>query len=97
MDWHILVEKQPANGFVATVLGWPDCIGTGDTKDEALTHVRAMVAQRLKQGEIVHLQVEEPNVAADPWEQMVGRFVDDPQWDEFQAELEHIRAEANRD
>jgi predicted RNase H-like HicB family nuclease len=38
MDCHILVEKQPTNGYVATVMGWPDCIGTGATKDEALTN-----------------------------------------------------------
>ena len=56
MDCQILLEKQPANGFVATVLGWPDCIGTGATKDEALTQVRAAVAQRLTQVEIVRLQ-----------------------------------------
>ncbi len=99
MDCQILLEKQPANGFVATVLGWPDCIGIGATKDEALIQVQAVVAQRLTQVEIVHLQVQEPNtdVSADPWEQMIGRFTDDSQWEDFQAELTCIRAEANRD
>ena len=99
MDCHILVEKQPTNGYVATVMGWPDCIGTGATKDEALTKVQAVMVNRLKQVEIVHFQVEEPNAAleTDPWEQMIGRFVQDSQWEDFQSELRNIRAEANRD
>lgn len=98
MDCHILVEKQPTNGYVATVMGWPDCIGTGATKAEALTKVQAVMETRLKQVEIVHVQVEEQNaaLAADPWEQMIGRFVQDSQWEDFQSELSNIRAEANR-
>ncbi len=97
MDYHILVEKHPANGFVAVVLGWPECSGAGDTKAEALAQVRATVAERLTRGEIVRLQIEEPANAGDPWEKMIGRFADDPQWDEVQEELRSIREEANRD
>ncbi len=99
MDCHILVEKQPTNGYVATVMGWPDCIGTGATKDEALKKVQAVMNNRLKQAEIFHFQVEEPNaeLATDPWEQMIGRFVQDSQWEDFELELAKIRAEANRD
>ena len=97
MDYHILVEKQP-NGFVATALGWPDCVGAGETKDETIVQVRAAVAERLAHGELLHVQVEEPRPAeiADPWEAMVGRFADDPTWDEYEAELRRIREEANR-
>ena len=99
MDCHILVEKQPTNGYVATVMGWPDCSGTGATKDEALNKVHDVMVNRLKQAEIVHFQVEEPNavIETDPWEQMIGRFADDSQWEDFQAELTCIRAGANRD
>ncbi len=98
MDYHILVEKQPTNGYVATALGWPDCVGEGETREEAIVQVRAAVADRLAHGEILRVQIEEPQPAepADPWEAMAGRFADDPQWDEFQAELRRIREEANR-
>ena len=98
MDYHILVEKQPQNGFVATALGWPNCVGAGETKDEAVVQVQAAVAKRLAHGELLRVQVEEPRSAesADPWEAMAGRFVDDPTWDEFQEELRRIREEANR-
>jgi predicted RNase H-like HicB family nuclease len=98
MDYHILVEKQPQNGFVATALGWPDCVGAGETKDEAVVQVRAAVAERLAHGELLRVQVEEPRSAepTDPWEAMAGRFADDPTRDEFQEELRRIREEANR-
>jgi predicted RNase H-like HicB family nuclease len=98
MDYQIFVEQQPDNGFIATALGWPDCVGAGETKDEAVVKVRAAVAERLARGEILRIQVAEPQPAesAGPWEAMAGRFADDPQWDEFQAELRRIREEANR-
>jgi predicted RNase H-like HicB family nuclease len=98
MDYHILVEKQPQNGFVATALGWPDCVGAGETKDDAVVQARAAVAERLAHGELLRAQVEEATVvnSTDPWERMIGSDADDPQWDEFQAELKRIREEANR-
>ncbi len=98
MDYQIFVEKQPNNGFIATALGWPACAGTGETKDEAVVKVRAAVAERLARGEILRVQIEEPQSvkSTDPWEAMAGRFADDPHWDEFQAELRRIREEANR-
>ena len=98
MDYHILVEKQPQNGFVATALGWPDCVGAGETKDEAVVQVQAAVAERLAHGELLRVQVEGPQTveSTDPWEAMIGSCVDDPTWDEFQAELRRIREEANR-
>jgi predicted RNase H-like HicB family nuclease len=98
VDSHILVEKQPQNGFVATALGWPDCVGAGETKDEAVGQVRAAVAERLAHGELLRVQIEDLPTAelADPWEAMAGRFADDPKWDEFQEELRRIREEANR-
>jgi predicted RNase H-like HicB family nuclease len=98
MEYQILVEKQPNNGFVATALGWPDCVGAGETRDEAVVKVQAAVADRVAHGEILQARVETPSPveASDPWEAMAGRFADDPDWDAFEAELRRIRAEANR-
>lgn len=98
MDFQILVEKQPHNGFIATALGWPDCVGAGETKDEAVVQVHTAVAERLAHGEILQARVEAlpPSTVVDPWEAMIGSCVNDPYWDEFQAELRRIREEANR-
>jgi hypothetical protein len=98
MDYQIFVEKQLNNGYVAIALGWPDCVGEGETRDEAVVQVRAAIADRLARGEIlnVHIEKTDTTIAPDPWERMIGRDADDPQWDEFQAELRRIREEANR-
>jgi hypothetical protein len=52
----------------------------------------------LARGEILSVHIEEADTTTllDPWEQMAGRFADDPHWDEFQEELRRIREEANR-
>ncbi|MDX2043679.1 MAG: hypothetical protein SF097_20855 [Acidobacteriota bacterium] len=98
MDYQILVEKQPHNGFIATALGWPDCVGAGETKAEAVVKVQTAVAERLAHGELLQAQVDvlSPVAVVDPWEAMAGRFADDPTWDEFEEELRRIREEANR-
>lgn len=98
MDYQIFVEKQPNNGYIARALGWPDCVGAGETKDEAVSKAQAAVAECLARGEVLRVQVGEPQAAdsVDPWEAMAGRFADDPTWDDYQAELRRIREEANR-
>ena len=98
MDCQIFVEKQAHNGFVATALGWPGCVESGETKQEAVVKVQAAIAKCLARGEVLHVQVEAPQPAnfVDPWEAMAGRFADDPTWDEYEAELRRIREEANR-
>lgn len=94
MEYQVFVEQRPQNGFVAKVLGWPELVATGHTKQEAVVNVRTAVEERLAHGEVLQLQIETPQI--DPWEAMAGRFADDPTWDEFEAELKRIREEANR-
>lgn len=98
MEYQILIEQQASNGFVATALGWPDCVGWGETKDEAVSNAQTAVANRLAHGEILRVQLEATPAqkSADPWVRMFGRDADDPHWDEFQEELRRIREEANR-
>ncbi len=90
--------KQPNDGYVAIALGWPDCVGEGETREDAVVQVRAAIADRLARGEILSIHIEEADTTTspDPWERMAGRFADDPHWDEFQEELRRIREEANR-
>jgi predicted RNase H-like HicB family nuclease len=98
MDYQIFVEQQAHNGYVARTMGWPDCVATGHTKQEAVVNVQAAVAERLASGEVLQVRNNVPVTEAqnDPWEALIGSCVDDPYWDEFQAELRRIREEANR-
>lgn len=94
MYYHVFVENQPDRGYIATVLGWPDCVGVGPTREEAIARAHTLIAERLARGEIIRLQLP-VTTADDPWESLIGQFVDDPTWDEFQNELRRIREEAN--
>lgn len=98
MEYQIFVEQQAQNGFVATVLGWPEFVATGHTKQEAISNVRTAVEERLARGEVLKIQSETPLALSetDPWQALIGSCVDDPYWDEFQDELRRIREEANR-
>jgi hypothetical protein len=95
MYYHVFVENQSDRGYVATVLGWPECVGAGSTKEEAVANVQTVIADRLARGEIIRIQVGEAT-SGDPWERLIGQFVDDPQWDEFEEELRRLREDANR-
>lgn len=82
MDYPVLVEPAPNDGYVATAMGLPECRYTASTEEEALSGVGAALRDRLSRGRIVRVQAPD---ATDPWAAWVGRFASDPTWDEFQA------------
>ena len=92
MYYHVFVGSRPDQSYLATVLGWPECVGVGSTKEEAVANVRTAIADRLAHGEIVRIQVGALS-AGDPWERLIGQFADDPHWNDFQEELHRIRYE----
>jgi predicted nucleic acid-binding protein len=77
MDYHILVERQPNNGYVATALGWPDCVGTRESKDDAIVQVQTAVAERLAHGELLQVRIKDTQqtVEFDPWEAAAAHFL----------------------
>lgn len=95
MTYHVLLKHRPEGGYRATVLAWPGCVGEGATKREALAQVRDMLVAELCGGEVVPLEVPGPMID-DPWEQIIGQFAEDSQWDMFQEELQRIRNEGKR-
>jgi len=94
MTYPVLVESTPDRGYVATALGMPDCAYAAATEQEAISGVRAALAERLSRGKLV--QVELPG-ADDPWARWVGRFAADPTWDEFQALMAADRESLDRE
>lgn len=87
MSVPVWVEQQ--NGkFTATVLGAPDIRAEGETKDAAVTAVRARLAERSSAGELVFVDVEPQGVLA-----LAGKYKDDPDW---HAMWDQIVAEAYR-
>ena len=58
MTYYVTVETGAANNYTATVIGWPNCVADGATREEAITRVKRRVTERLEQVEIVPIEVE---------------------------------------
>jgi predicted RNase H-like HicB family nuclease len=86
----ILVEEQANDRFAATVWGLPDCRALGATREEALTAVQALLANRLQQAEVVTYQM--PQVEH-PLVKLAGTFKDDPYFDEMLDSISTYRRE----
>lgn len=93
--YQVLLRKQPANGYIATALGWPNCQVSAPTRDEAVEQIRNAIADLLKAGEIIDLDISTPIIPAD-YADTFGAFRDDPTFAEFVAEVDLYRQEQNQ-
>jgi len=95
MTFQIFVQHQPEQGYVASVIGIPDCVAEGATKEEAVAKAKEVLSRLLAQGEIVSVEIENILQAQpdNPWLKISGKYKDDPTWDEFQAYIQEYRRE----
>ncbi|MEZ4737068.1 MAG: hypothetical protein R3E79_59070 [Caldilineaceae bacterium] len=86
--YDILLTKQENNGYIARPVLLPDIVVSGATEDEALAQVRQAIAQQQRQSRIVRVHVSAPNETADdPWLRFAGMWEDDPNWEQFLADI----------
>jgi predicted RNase H-like HicB family nuclease len=92
MKYQIFVQSQANNCFLAAVIGMPECLAEGQTKEEAVANAKAALQSRLAQGEIVTVEVETPaNGEANPLLKHFGRLKDDPTFEDFQEKIAEYR------
>ena len=90
MSYQVLVEKIPDGFFAATVIGIPDCVAEGATKEEALENASAKLKERLARGEL--FTIEGPHSrSANPWLEIHGTLSDDPTFDDLVSEIDKYR------
>lgn len=89
--YEVLVEKN-GDGYKARVLHWPDCVAQAATRDEAVQQVRMQLLNRLAKAEVVTLSFTAQEIN-NPWIRFAGMWKDDPDFDEFQAEIQRYRRE----
>ncbi|MGH9801694.1 MAG: hypothetical protein ACRD82_15120, partial [Blastocatellia bacterium] len=97
MQYQILIEHSNQNGFVASVIGLPDCVVEGATEEEAINRAKLRLKSRLTQGKIVTVDVDVPaqELTGNPWIDSAGIFKDDPTFDVFLEEIAKYRREGN--
>ena len=93
-SYQVLVERVPDGLFLATVIGVPDCIAEGTTREEALENAGARLKERLARGEL--FTIEFPLASKNnPWLEIHGSLSDDPTFDDFVSESERYHRERN--
>ncbi|WP_254566986.1 type II toxin-antitoxin system HicB family antitoxin [Oscillatoria sp. HE19RPO] len=90
INFTVLIAEQAEGGYQATVLGWPDCQGSGLTKEEAIANLNQALNTRLETTEIASLQIVNPN-AEHPWMKLAGMHEENPLFDEVLASIETDR------
>ena len=63
MRFTVVLEKEPDEGFVASVPALPGCVSQGDTREEALRNIR----------EAIELYLEDCRESGDPIPSESGR------------------------
>ena len=91
MTYDVLLTKKE-DRFLACVRQWPAIVAEGDTEEEALQKVRADLTALLVRGKIVQLEVD-ATPEQHRWQPFAGMFVDDPDWEAFQAAIQQYRDE----
>ena len=92
MRVSILLQPNLPEGYMATVLGWPDLMIKGKTEEETLNNVRQEVTSRLQQSKFVTLEIHDDE-SNDPWMKFAGMWENDPTFDDFLAEIAAYRRE----
>jgi len=91
MTYDVLLTQKDEK-FIARVRQWPEIIVEGDTEEKALAKVQADLRALLSSGRIVQLELD-IKPYEHPWSKFFGMFVDDPDWEAFQASIQRYRAE----
>lgn len=95
MNYQILLRKEPTNGYIAMVLGWPGQEVTAPTREEALAQIRAAIIAALATAEIVDLELPVPVIPA-AYAETFGMFRNDPTYSDFVEEVNRYRQERNQ-
>lgn len=94
LKYDVLIEQSNSNGYTARLLAWPDTVVEASTREKALQQLRVLILERLTKAEIVTLEIQ-PTEIGHSWAPFAGMWADDPSFEEFQAEIQQYRREAN--
>jgi predicted RNase H-like HicB family nuclease len=97
MQYQVFVQHHANNGYIAAVLGLPECLAEGKTKEEAVANAKATLQSHLTQGEVVTIEVEglaKPDTG-NPWLDTFGVFKEDSTFDDFLEKVADERRKAD--
>ena len=92
MEQVILVRPDGSGRFLAQAIAFPECRAAGDTEENAVSQVKQTLAEHLGAAKLVRVDIP-MSLTGNPWLDTFGRSATDPQFDDYQAELQRYRAE----
>ena len=96
MTYDVILRKKQ-NTYVARVRDWPEVVIEEDSREKAITQIKAQLAEYLSRPpEVVQIDLEPVAHGDHPWLQFAGMWADDPSWDDFMTEVEAYRREIDR-
>ena len=91
MTYDVILRKHK-HKYIARVRNWPELIVEADTREAAITQIKAQLIDYLSQPpEVLHIELGQDTDADHPWLQFAGMWADDPTWDDFVAEVDAYR------
>ncbi|HEY7710848.1 MAG TPA: type II toxin-antitoxin system HicB family antitoxin [Candidatus Entotheonella sp.] len=103
MTYYVIVENGAAQRYTATVIGWPNCVAEGATREEAIAQVKKRFIERLQQVEIVPIEVESTQLELSilntehPWAKFAGMYQANPLFDEVLDSIQAYRRALDAD
>jgi len=92
MRYPILVRTRATNQYEAEPIGIPELKAVGATEEAVLEQVGYALGQWLATAKVVHVEI--PLVdQGNPWLDTFGRSAQDPDFDDFMAEVARARTE----
>lgn len=93
MQYQVFVESRSEHQFVASVVGVPNCVAEGVSREEAISNAKTVLTEKMNHGELVTIEIEpqEPNSKADTWLKHFGTFANDPTFEDFLEEVAAYR------
>ncbi len=93
MHYPVVVRAESEHRYVARPVGLPEIEAEAETEQAAIDAVRQKLKTWLGDAKLV--QVEVTPASGNPWLDFFGSSADDPDWEDYQAEIKRVREQAN--
>jgi hypothetical protein len=93
MHYPVIVRAESEHRYVARPVGLPEIEAEAETEQAAIDAVRQKLKTWLGDAKLV--QVEVTPTSGNPWLAFFGSSADDPDWEDYQAEIKRVREQAN--
>jgi predicted RNase H-like HicB family nuclease len=92
---NILLQQRADGKTVASVLEVPDCTAVENSREQAISSLRNNLIEKLETVEVVSIELPMNQYRAQDrgWLRSAGIFKTDPQFEEFQQEIQSYRDE----